>query len=167
MVIKTNFSYKIFVHQLFLKLQVLSWELNASVLIQGDTDAIDLKYPAITICPKVSTKYGIAERLGNYIDPNNLPDKAMLLKREMFKCSLDSPSDIDKNYADIDFVENDPTSSGCGKIQHLSGLSLIFLSSRRFLKTIYIFRLIPSTYLPPFRKYSDLTNRFFPKIIFQ
>ena len=136
MVIKTNFSYKIFVHQLFLKLQVLSWELNASVLIQGDTDAIDLKYPVVTICPKVSTKYGIAERLGNYIDPNNLPDKAMLLKREMFKCSLDSPSDIDKNYADIDFVENDPTSSGCGKIQHLEGLNLIFISCRRFLKSV-------------------------------
>ena len=98
----------------------MSWELNASVLIQGDTDAIDLKYPAVTICPKVSTKYGIAERLGNYIDPNNLPDKAMLLKREMFKCSLDSPSDIDKKYADIYFVEND-SDSGCGKIQHLQG----------------------------------------------
>ena len=135
MVIKTNLSYKIFVHQLFLKLQVLSWELNASVLIQGDTDAIDLKYPAVTICPKVSTKYGIAERLGNYIDPNNLPDKAMLLKREMFKCSLDSPSDIDKKYADIYFVEDD-SDSGCGKIQHLRGLNLIFPNSRRFMKSV-------------------------------
>ena len=135
MVIKTKFSYKIFVLQLFLKLQVLSWELNASVLIQGDTDAIDLKYPAVTICPKVSTKYGIAERLGNYIDPNNLPDKAMLLKREMFKCSLDSPSDIDKNYADIYFVEYD-SDSGCGKIQHLRGLNLIFPNSRRFMKSV-------------------------------
>ena len=135
MVIKTNFSYKIFVLQLFLKLQVLSWELNASVLIQGDIDAIDLKFPAVTLCPKVSTKYGIAERLGNYIDPNNLPDKAMLLKREMFKCSLDSPLDIDKNYADVFFVENNPD-SGCGKIQNLGGLNLIFLSSRRFLKSV-------------------------------
>ena len=113
----------------------MSWELNASVLIQGDTDAIDLKYPAVTICTKVSTKYGIAERLGNYIDPNNLPDKAMLLKREMFKCSLDSPSDIDKNYADIYFVEYD-SDSGCGKIQHLRGLNLIFPNSRRFMKSV-------------------------------
>ena len=88
MVIKTKFSYKIFVLQLFLKLQVLSWELNASVLIQGDTDAIDLKYPAVTICPKVSTKYGIAEQLGNYIDPSNLPEKVISLKRELFNKGL-------------------------------------------------------------------------------
>ena len=100
MVIKTNFSYNTFVLQLFLKLQVLSWELNASVLIQGDTDAIDLKYPAVTICPKVSTKYGIAERLGNYIDPNNLPDKALSLKKEIFKYVLDKKLSYMNSYAD-------------------------------------------------------------------
>ena len=111
MVIKTNFSYKIFVLQLFLKLQVLSWELNASVLIQGDTDAIDLKYPAVTICPKVSTKYGIAERLGNYIDPNNLPEKILTLKKELFKCRFRSLLDLDN--------KKDAFYKGCGKTQTL------------------------------------------------
>ena len=57
-------------------------------MIQGNTETIDLKYPAVTICPKVSTKYGIAERLGNYIDPNDLPDKVLFLKKELFKCGL-------------------------------------------------------------------------------
>ena len=143
----------------------MSWELNASVLIQGDTDAIDLKYPAVTICPEVSTKYGIAERLGNYIDPNNLPDKAMLLKREMFKCSLDSPSDIDKNYADIDFVEND-SDSGCGKIQHLRGLNLIFLSSKRFLKSVDSINSL--NLFASIQKYFRFNyKRFFQKMIFQ
>ena len=65
-------------------------------MIQGDVDKDLLKYPAITICPKVSTKYAIAERLGNYIDPNNLPKKVSLLKKELLKCYFDSPMEIDK-----------------------------------------------------------------------
>ena len=88
-----------------------------------------MKYPAITICPKVSTKYGIAERLGNYLDPNNLPENALSLKQEIFKFGFKSPSDIDKNYADDYFVKSDST-SGSGKTQNMH--------SRRFLDNFRI-----------------------------
>ena len=67
-------------------------------MIKGDIDEKSLKYPAVTICPKVSTKYGIAERLGNYIDPNNLPEKVLTLKKELFKCRFNSPLDPDAFY---------------------------------------------------------------------
>ena len=69
-----------------------------------------LGYPAVTICPKVSTKYGIAERLGNYIDPNNLPEKILTLKKELFKCRFNSSLDLDKK---------DSFYKGCGKTQML------------------------------------------------
>ena len=76
-----------------------------------------LKYPAVTICPTVSTKYGIAERLGNYIDPNKLPEKVLLLKKELFKCKIDSPMEVDKK-----FFHGHKT--GCGKFQTLEHYSL-------------------------------------------
>ena len=56
-------------------------------MIKGDSETTNLKYPAVTICPKISTKYAIAERLGNYIDPGNLPKGLLSLQQELFLCA--------------------------------------------------------------------------------
>ena len=104
---------------------------NASVLIQGDPEAINFKNPAVTICPKVSTKYGIAERLGNYIDPNKLPEKALSLKREIFKCRFDTLLEIDKNYNDENFIQSD-YGSGWDKTQMLSSFLLPYCLNKVF-----------------------------------
>ena len=66
---------------------ISSWDDDASVLIQGDSNTLELKYPAVTICPKVSTKYAIAERLGNYIDPMNLPKELLSLRQDFLLCA--------------------------------------------------------------------------------
>ena len=63
------------------------WNEHTSILIQGDSDSTEIKSPAVTICPKVSTKHAIAERLGNYIDPMYLPKELLTLRREFFKCA--------------------------------------------------------------------------------
>ena len=98
----------------------MSWEKSPLVLIQDNIDEKLLKYPAVTICPKVSTKYGIAERLGNYIDPNKLPEKALLLKKELFKCKINSPMTvIDNERVDGFLGPNSLSSTGCGKFQTL------------------------------------------------
>ena len=64
------------------------WEESPSILIQGDTETKELKYPAVTICPKISTKYAIAERLGNYIDPLKLPEELLSLRHDFLKCAI-------------------------------------------------------------------------------
>ena len=69
-----------------------------------------MKFPAVTICPKVSFKYGIAERLGNYIDSSSLPEELLLMKNIFFKCVFDAPSDIDKLYESDNFLENNVNS---------------------------------------------------------
>ena len=63
------------------------WNEHASILIQGDSDSTEIKSPAVTICPKVSTKHAIAERLGNYIDPMFLPEELVALRRAFLKCA--------------------------------------------------------------------------------
>ena len=105
----------------FISVQFISFDENASVLIQGNSEEIELKYPAITICPKVSTKYGIAERLANYIDPDLLPEKFLQLKNGFFTCGLGtlSPPELSKKYDDNAWVEND-YSSGSSKIRTFS-----------------------------------------------
>ena len=57
-------------------------------MIQGNVEKTVLKYPAVTLCPKVSSRYGIAERLGNYIDPLNLPKELLSLRHEYFMCAI-------------------------------------------------------------------------------
>ena len=66
---------------------MLSWDQSPSVLTQGNIETTDLKYPAVTLCPKVSTRYGIVERLGNYIDPLNLPKEFLSLRHDFFLCA--------------------------------------------------------------------------------
>ena len=49
---------------------------NHLTSIREDIKLKDVNYPAITICSDSTTKYALAERLGNYINPNlDLPDK--------------------------------------------------------------------------------------------
>ena len=58
-------------------------------MIQGDIEKNDLKYPAVTVCPKVSTKYAITERLGNFLDPMNLPDELVSLRHDFLMCAAE------------------------------------------------------------------------------
>ena len=70
------------------------WNEHASILIQGDSDSTEIKSPAVTICPKVSTKHAIAERLGNYIEPMYLPKELLTLRRAFFKCATGLSKEI-------------------------------------------------------------------------
>ena len=112
----------------FISDQFISFDENASVLTQGNSEVMELKYPAVTICPKVSTKYGIAERLANFIDPEHLPEKLLVLKKKFLKCSLRkndllSPLEMSIKYDDTNWIEND-WNSGCGKIQTLYAMPI-------------------------------------------
>ena len=54
-------------------------DINPLTSIREDIKLKDVNYPAITICSDSTAKYALAERLGNYIDPNIvLPDKLKL-----------------------------------------------------------------------------------------
>ena len=64
-----------------------SWDDGASILIQGNSEKLELKHPAFTICPKVSSKYAFAEKLGNLIDPMNLPEELLTLRHDFFLCA--------------------------------------------------------------------------------
>ena len=45
------------------------WNNNKTVVSKADLQLSDINYPALSFCSKSATKYGIAERLGNYLDP--------------------------------------------------------------------------------------------------
>ena len=45
------------------------WNENSTVITKGHFQLADVKYPAISICSKGTTKYGIAERLSNSEKP--------------------------------------------------------------------------------------------------
>ena len=53
----------------FIGSQFQQWNESPWLTTKTDVDLSQLQYPAITFCSDGSTKYAIAERLGNYIDP--------------------------------------------------------------------------------------------------
>ena len=64
-------------------------------------DQID--YPGITICSQTSTRYSIAERLGNYIDPQNMPTELVALQERMKMCPLQCTLSLEgKCFGDYD-----------------------------------------------------------------
>ena len=50
---------------------VLIIDGNTPIISKINVKLSDLYYPAMTICPQGTTKYAIAERLGNYLDGNS------------------------------------------------------------------------------------------------
>ena len=73
----------------FVGIQFKLWEQHPSLVTKIDYELADVSYPAITVCSKGSTKYAIAERLGNYIDSSkgrvkDFPVKLLLLYAASF-----------------------------------------------------------------------------------
>ena len=81
--------------------QFQDWEENAGIVTKGN---FQLPYPAITICPKVSTKYAIAERLGNFLNPSKLPEELLSLRESFFLCGSGLFADMDH----VHFLEVTP-----------------------------------------------------------
>ena len=49
----------------------------------------ELDYPAVTICSEGSTMYGVAERLGNYLNPEtDLPNELLSIRNQFFMCAI-------------------------------------------------------------------------------
>ena len=84
--------------------QLKSWEEGASIITKGNFELSDIKYPGITICPQVSTTYAIAERLGNFLDPNNLPEELKSLLEKIQSCVYSKFLD---QYFKLDFGDYD------------------------------------------------------------
>ena len=73
----------------FIGLQFYLLEGNSSLVTKGHIKLSDINYPAITMCSKGSTKYALAERLGNYFDPKyELPDELLFLRSEFLMCAI-------------------------------------------------------------------------------
>ena len=64
------------------------WRDNPSIKMQGEMKLSQLKYPAISLFQPGTTKYVIAETLGNYLDPQNLPLELRQLRNLMLKCAI-------------------------------------------------------------------------------
>ena len=91
---------------------------------------------------KVSTKYAIAERLGNFIDPMNLPEELLSLRQEFFMCTKTSGMleawTIDRPYAYTYYqtfcLDTSYPKKGC-KVNF--ALCLDFKNDKCFFSTIY------------------------------
>ena len=89
----------------FIGLQIISWSQNPLIITKHNMEVDELLNPAITVCSKGSTKYAIAERLGNYLDPeSDLPKVLKALKEQLLLCILlpkdqneDAKNDYDWN----------------------------------------------------------------------
>ena len=57
-------------------------------IFQGNADLSQINYPAITICSQSSSKYAIAERLSNFMDPSKeLPPAFRTIRNEFLICA--------------------------------------------------------------------------------
>ena len=108
-------------------------EGNSSLVTKGHIKLSDINYPAITMCSKGSTKYALAERLGNYFDPKyELPDELLFLRSEFLMCAISL--DMEKYFKKWKMATNSyncllktETYEGC-KASWLNRIALLFLS---------------------------------------
>ena len=73
----------------FLANELQSWQVNPLITVNKNVELSDIPNPAITFCSQSSTKFAIAERLGNYFNPNNtLPEQLIKIGDMLIKYSL-------------------------------------------------------------------------------
>ena len=71
---------------MFIPDQFQLWSNNPTIVTKTNIELSDIGFPAITVVPSGSTKYAIAERLGNYLDPENVPDDVSKMVNIYLKC---------------------------------------------------------------------------------
>ena len=67
-------------------LQLDNWRDNPALVTKVTRKLADMPLPAVTFCPKAMQKYGLVERLGNYIDPEKkVPKEVVAIRNEFLK----------------------------------------------------------------------------------
>ena len=70
----------------FLSSELESWQEIPSIIRYQQLKLSEIQSPAITFCPHGSTKFAIAERLGNYLNSeSSLPDQLLEVRKMMLK----------------------------------------------------------------------------------
>ena len=78
----------------FISQQFFMWSENPLIIQKNDMELNEINYPAMTICSQTSTRYAIAERIGNYINPENIPKELLSLLDRMKMCTLNCTLDV-------------------------------------------------------------------------
>ena len=68
----------------FLPNQFQLWSNNPSILLLKHVPLSDISYPTLSILPQRIPRYDVAERLGNYLIPNKIPEKLKSLRGLFF-----------------------------------------------------------------------------------
>ena len=78
----------------FMNFQIQLWNDKNIIVSKAQIQLSDVDYPGITFCSKSINKLGIAERLGNYLNPDmKLNIEALSwIKKSAIKCSIDNRS---------------------------------------------------------------------------
>ena len=75
----------------FVAFQINLWNTHNTVATKAQLELSDIDYPAVTFCSHVANKQGIAERFGNYLNPNaKLKDENLAwFRKQALNCSFE------------------------------------------------------------------------------
>ena len=82
----------------FLPNQFQLWSNNPSILMLKQVPLSDISYPTLSILPQRITKYDAAERLGNYIFPDHIPEKLKRLRGMFFDALIEVMDNDDESH---------------------------------------------------------------------
>ena len=92
-------------------IQLKLWKEKSTIITKGNFELSELNLPAITICSKGSTKYAIAERLGNYLNPDlKIPKEFRSLRKEFLVCATNGN---EGDYRESCLLNNTKPELGC------------------------------------------------------
>ena len=72
----------------FIPGQIELWKESPSIVTKGQAELSDLKYPGISIRMPGSTKYGIAERMGNFLKSDDPLEEFIQVRNIFLVCGL-------------------------------------------------------------------------------
>ena len=93
----------------FMSYQFKIWNRNSIHITKANLNLSDLHYPAVTFCSKSANKYGVAERLGNYLNANANLDNEFYswLRTISISCALDKIRNGETGYPGPEYTKID------------------------------------------------------------
>ena len=74
----------------FMASQVKLWKENKIIISNAAMDLSEVDYPSITFCSERGYKYGVAQRLGNYLNPDKKINNQLLawIRKATLMCAI-------------------------------------------------------------------------------
>ena len=108
----------------FMASQVQIWKENKIIVSNAVIDLSEIDYPSVTFCSERGYRYGIAQRLGNYLNPDRNMNNQLLawIRKATIECAISLNPEIGSPLCHLNSILMQPFFCFCSHMHTFNSL---------------------------------------------